>query len=331
MICKSAAFFGHPATIDRVYAMGRKELVAAETGLYPAVVTAADFEDHVAALQDLEVIFSTWGMPHLTAAQWDRLPRLAAVFYAAGSVQGFARPLLERGVTVVSAWQANAVPVAEFTVAQTLLAMKGYFRNCRQYAAVRGRQPVLHGRGNFGETVAVLGAGAIGRRVIALLKNFSLRVVVYDPFLSDADAAALGVEPVTLSEAFSRGCVITNHLANNLGTVRLLNGDLFARMRDEATFINTGRGATVDEPALIAALRERPSLTALLDVTDPEPPLPDSPLFDLPNVHLSAHIAGALGDEVVRMADYCLEDFRAWQTGEPLHYAVTLAMLDTMA
>lgn len=327
---KNAAFFGQAGTIDRVYGQGRKEQVASATCLYPEVVGAAEFDTHVSALQDLEVIFSSWGMPALSGEQWARLPRLAAVFYAAGSVQHFARPLLERGVVVVSAWQANAVPVAEFTLGQILLATKGYFRNVPQYKRGLGRG-AYHGKGNYGETVAILGSGAIGRRVIGLLRHFALRVVVFDPFLSDMDAQALGVERVTLEEAFGQAYVVSNHLANKPETVGLLNADLFHKMRDDATFINTGRGATVDEEALIAALQARPSLTALLDVTFPEPPLPESPLYRLLNVFLSSHIAGAIGDEVVRMADYCLEEFEAWSLGKPLRYEVTLAMLEHMA
>ena len=83
---------------------------------------------------DTEIIFSTWGMPCLTEAQIRvHLPRLQCVFYAAGSVQAFARPLLASGVRVFSAWQANAVPVAEYTLAQILLANKGFFQTSRIY------------------------------------------------------------------------------------------------------------------------------------------------------------------------------------------------------
>ncbi len=327
-----AALFGEPNQISRVYARGRKERVAALTDLYPHSVSRSSFAEHAPQLGDLEVIFSTWGMPALSESDLLRLPSLKAVFYAAGSVQGFARPLIERGITVVSAWQANGVPVAEFTLAQILLANKGYFRNtaaCRSYEGRTGRP--FTGPGNFGETVALLGAGAIGRKVIALLRPFSLNLVVFDPFLSEDEAQLLGARKVTLEEAFTDGFVVSNHLANNPQTVKLLQGDLFARMRPNATFINTGRGATVDEAGMITVLRERPDLTALLDVTYPEPPAPDSPLYTLPNVHLSSHIAGSIGDEVLRMADYCIEEFQAWQKGEPLQYAVRLDMLETMA
>jgi phosphoglycerate dehydrogenase-like enzyme len=111
----------------------------------------------------------------------------------------------------------------------------------------------------------------------------------------------------------------------------MLGEPLFRAMRSGATFINTGRGATVDEKALIRVFGANPSLTALLDVTYPEPPVESSPLFDLPNVFLTSHIAGAAGDEVVRMADLCIEEFEAWTEGKPLRYAVTPDMLDRMA
>jgi phosphoglycerate dehydrogenase-like enzyme len=155
---------------------------------------------------------------------------------------------------------------------------------------------------------------------------------VWDPFLSDEQAAELGVEKVSsLMEAFQRGFVVSNHLANVPETRGLLTGEHFASMRKNATFINTGRGATVVEEDMIRVFQERDDLTALLDVTYPEPPVEDSPLYTMPNVHLTTHIAGSLGDEVVRMADYAIEEFQAWTQGQPLRYAVTLEMLPTMA
>ena len=285
-----------------------------------------------AALSQTEVLFTTWGMPHLSAEQLEQLPALRIVFYAAGSVQGFAAPLLERGITVVSAWQANAVPVAEFTLSQILLANKGYFRNVREYRAEpRQARAAFRGPGNYGETVALLGFGAVGRAVRELLRPFRLRVIVFDPFLPEATAAALGIEKVSLEEAFAQGFTLSNHLADKPETAGMLTGELFSSLRPGATFINTGRGRTVNEVDLVAVLRERPDLTALLDVTFPEPAPPDSPLWSLPNAIVTCHIAGSIQDETRRMVDYCLEEFECYVAGEPLRYAVTPAMLATMA
>ena len=321
-----AILLAPPENIERVYGKKRQERLG-----HPRVVAPAQLDTLLPELAETEAIFSTWGMPCLTEAQLDALPKLRAVFYAAGSVQGFARPLLERGITVVSAWLANGVPVAEFTLAQILLSAKGYFRNVAEYHTTHHFREAARGPGCYGETVALLGAGAVGREVIQLLKPFSLHLLVFDPFLSETAARELGVEKVGLDEAFSRGIVVSNHLANNPQTVGMLNAAHFAQLRPGATFINTGRGLTVVESELTDILRVRPDLTALLDVTWPEPAPPNSPLWELPNVRISTHLAGSTGNEVRRMADWCLDEFERWTQDKPLRSAVTLEMLETMA
>ena len=327
----AAAFFGYPATIDAVYGQGRRETVASLTRLCPEVIDAGNFERSAELLRDVEVIFSTWGMPPLTPAQLDKMPALKAVFYAAGSVRAFAGPFLARHITVVSAWQANAVPAAEFALAQILLATKGYFRNSRALRAPVDFQTAFRGNGNFCEKIALLGAGAIGRKLVTLLRPYHLQLLVFDPFLPAGQAQEMGVRQVSLEEAFSEAYVVSNHIADLPETAAMLHRGLFECMRPDATFINTGRGRTVDEQALIEVLAARPDITALLDVTEPEPPAEGSPLYSLPNVHLSTHIAGSIGHERIRMADYCIQDFRAWLQGENLRYAVTTEMLKTMA
>jgi len=171
----------------------------------------------------------------------------------------------------------------------------------------------------------------ISRHLIGLLKPFSLQVLVHDPYLQDDEAARLGVAKATLPKIFGDCYVVSNHLPNLPALKGVLNGKLFRSMREGATFINTGRGAQVDEPALIEVLKERPDITALLDVTDPEPPVAGSPFYSLPNVQLSSHIAGSLNDEVQRMADWMIEDFLNWESGRPVFNAVTKRMLATMA
>lgn len=334
-----SAFFNDPVgfrggdMLDYVYGRGRRERVAALTRLYPQVVGGDTFDAHAPHLADLEAIFSTWSMPSLTDAQLDRLPKLKAVFYAAGSVKAFAPPLLRRGIVVCSAAAANAVAVAEFCLGQILLACKGYFRNTRDCRAVAGnnQQTAFHGAGCYGETVAIIGAGQIGRRLIELLRPFRLEVLVVDPYLTDAEAARLGVRRIELDEAFRTAYVVSNHLPDLPDLRRVLNGRLFAALRPNATFLNTGRGAQVDEAELAAVLRDRPDLTALLDVTDPEPAPAGSAFYDLPNVQLSSHLAGAHDDEVLRMADAMIEEFNRWQAGEPLQYSISLEALERMA
>lgn len=318
-------------TLSSVYGPSRRDRIAGMAVLYPEVINLANLDQHAAGVAEVEALFSTWGMPMLTEAQLQRLPALKAVFYAAGSVRSFAEPLLKRGIKVINAHVANAVPVAEFTQAQILLGLKGYMRNMRDYRSPQAFHQAFRGPGIYGETVALLGAGAIGRKVIELLRPFRLRVVVYDPYLGEADAAALGVVKVSLEEAFSSAFVVSNHIPDLPATRGLLTGALFRRMRPGAVFINTGRGATVVESELLAVWKERSDLTALLDVTMPEPPEADSPFYSMPNIWLTSHIAGSLNDELVRMADLVIDEFKAWREAKPLRYAISLEQFATMA
>lgn len=288
-----------------------------------------------ARFTDVDIIFSTWGMPSLSEEEIRAcLPGLKCLFYAAGSVQGFARPFLSCGVRVFSAWAANAVPVAEYTLSQIILANKDFFcqtmllKQQRFEDAAQRRGSHL---GNFQKKVGLIGCGMIGSLVAEMLKGFDLDVLAYDPFLSADKARSLHVTPCSLDELFSSCAVVSNHLANNRATQKMLRYEHFASMVPYATFINTGRGAQVVEEDLVRALTERPDLTAVLDVTDPEPPLPDHPFYTLPNCFLTPHIAGSLGGERARMAEYMAEELEKYRAGLNCPYEVTLQMLETMA
>jgi len=185
--------------------------------------------------------------------------------------------------------------------------------------------------GNYDVKVGIIGAGMIGKLVIKMLKSYNMEVLVFDPFLSNDTANELGVQKVSLERIFSECNVISNHLANNAQTKGMLNGDLFNKMLPYSTFINTGRGTQVVEKDLIEILTNRPDVTALLDVTDPEPPVENSPLYTLENCVLTPHIAGSWGNEVHRMAEYMLTEFKKHINGEITNYEVTLEMLKTMA
>ena len=316
---------------DKTSVAELQALVGIENKIYSKADVLADAD----SFADTELIFSTWGMPVFTEEEIkNALPSLKCVFYGAGSVQAFARPFLKCGVKVFSAWAANAVPVSEMTVAQIILANKGYFLTSRLYCD-GGRKTALDAfrkcRGNYGETVGIIGAGMIGKLVINMLKAYNLNVIVFDPFLPDENAVELGVEKVTLDELFERAFVVSNHLANNEQTRGMLCYSLFSKMRENSVFINTGRGAQVVEDDLVRILRERPDMTALLDVTYPEPPVAEHPFYTLENCILTPHIAGSAGDEVARMGKYMLAEYKSFASGAPCKYEVSEKMLETMA
>ncbi|MDR3708908.1 MAG: hydroxyacid dehydrogenase [Capsulimonadaceae bacterium] len=331
-----SAFLAPRSNIDFVYGEERAREIETRTTLiepYP-VVEPDDWRTTIGAGSEIEVLFSTWGMPAINEKDLGEFfPRLKAVFYAAGSVQLFARPLLQRDVTLVSAWRANAVSVAQFTVAQTMLALKGYFRNIRQYdGSPSTYESAFRGAGAYREAVGLLGAGAIGSLVIENLIAQDVTVLVWDPFLDPCAAKRMGaIQVESIEELFQRSYVVSNHLANNDQTAGLITGELMRQMRRDATFINTGRGRTVNEAEMIETLRERPDLLALLDVTFPEPMGADSRLRSLPNVIVSSHIAGTIGNEVHRMADLCIGEFDRFASGQPLEHQVTIDLLRTMA
>jgi phosphoglycerate dehydrogenase-like enzyme len=246
----------------------------------------------------------------------------------------FARPFLHCGVKIFSAWIANAVPVAEYTVAQVLLANKGYYASEKlmQKACFKeAREAHQKYPGNYDATVGIIGVGAIGKFVCDMLKPFRLRVLAYSRSLTEEKAKALGVEKSDIETIFRTCHVVSNHLANNAQTQKVLTKEHFASMRPYATFINTGRGAQVDEEGMIEVLKERPDLTVVLDVTNPEPPVAGSPLYELPNCVLTPHIAGSAGDEVHRMSEWMADEFELFLQGKPCRYEVTEEMLKTMA
>ena len=320
-------------TLNAVYAQSLRDELSAHYGEM-LVLSKNELEANLDALRDTEFIFSTWTMPSLSEDEIAHyFPSLRAVFYGAGSVQGFARPFLNRGIAVHSAWAANGVPVAEYTVAQIILANKGFFTNqiwCKRDRSVCGSITTNH-RGNYGCSVGLIGCGMIGSIVAEMLKSYNLKVLAFDPFLSPERAEALGVTMVDLPTMFSECTVISNHLANNAQTRGMLDYSLFSRMGAHATFINTGRGAQIVEDDLVRALTEVPTRVALLDVTDPEPPRADSPFFSMENIILTSHIAGSQQDEFYRMSEYMRDEAYAFEQGQPTRYGVTLKMLETMA
>ena len=326
---KAAFFCASEKNIERVYGEVR-DRIGAISDLYPQVITSTDMLDQrLEELRELDVIFSTWGMLRLGPADIKRLPALKAIFYAAGSVKAFATPFLESGVRVVSAWRANGLPVAEYTVAHILLACCGYFQNRNAYA--EGCRPACVGPGSYREKIGVIGAGTIGRRVVELLRPYDLEILAFDPFLTEEEAGALGVRKTGLEEIFRDCLAVSNHLPLLSNTRGLIGEKYFRMMRDCATFINTGRGATVDEAALCRVFAARPTLTAVLDVTVQEPLPPSSPLFQLPNVQLTSHIAGSKGNELKRMGETCLSNYQQFVRGEDMTDEVFLPMLQNMA
>lgn len=283
-----------------------------------------------AALAEAEVLLTCWGAPALTAEVLAAAPRLRAVVHAAGSVKHHITDACwERGIAVTSAAAANALPVAEYTLAAILFAGKRVLPAAQRYAGLRAPHDWLResdGAGNYHRTIGLVGAGRIGRRVIELLRPFDFRVLLHDPYMDAVEAAELGVELVGLDALCARSSVVSVHAPQLPATERMIGARQLAAMPDGATLVNTARGSLVDEPALLGELVSG-RLHAVLDVTEPELPPRESPLYDLPNVLLTPHIAGSLGNELHRMADQALDELERYAAGVPFADPVLPAAL----
>ena len=328
---KAIFLCNRPADVRRVYHADTVARLQALCTLQDKIYTSADLD---AIPADTEIIFSTWGMPSLTEEQIaQHLPRLQCIFYAAGSVQAFARPFLARGVRVYSAWAANAVPVAEYTFAQITLAAKGYYQAEKNYRFLPARAHFFanSSTGNFGCKVGLAGLGAIGKMVAEKLKALDVDVYACDPFITEETAKEHGVTLVDMETLFSECDIISNHLANKPELENIFNKKLFRKMKKHSTFINTGRGAQVNEYQLALSLLLHPSRTFVADVIKNEVFPYICPLFWCPNAILTPHIAGSTGNEPQRMAYYMMEEMERLIAGEPVKYEVTLESLERMA
>ncbi|MDJ0379946.1 hydroxyacid dehydrogenase [Streptomyces sp. G-G2] len=314
-----AAVLGDPDTLSELHRVADVD---------PALLLS-DSQDLAAfpvdRLGETEVLFTGWGCPALDAVALDRMPRLRAVVHAAGSVKHHVTEACwDRGLLVSSAAGANAVPVAEYTLAAILFANKRVLEAAHLYRSTRGpidllsRYPAI---GNYRRTVGLIGASLIGRRVLELLRPFDLRVLVHDPYADAAELEALGAEAVDLDELLSRSDVVSLHAPSLPQTRHLLNAARLALMRDGATLVNTARGALVDTAALTGELVSG-RLHAVLDHTEPEVLPSASPLFDLPNVLLTPHVAGSLGGELDRLAATAVEELERYALGLGFRYAV---------
>jgi phosphoglycerate dehydrogenase-like enzyme len=284
-------------------------------------------------LREMDVLISGWGGPVLDKSFLARAPKLKAFFYGAGTVRRLlSHEFWERKIVLTTANTANAIPVAEFSLAHILLGLKRAFFQAVEVKKIRTfPETRIPTAGAYESTVGLISLSTIGRLVRKHLAHFDVQVIACDPTVTRAQAATLKVELVSLSELFFRSDVISLHAPHLPETEGLITGALLAKMKPGATFINTARGALIREAEMIEVLSARPDLTAVLDVTCPEPPEKTSRLYDLPNVILTPHIAGSIENECQRMGQWVADELRRYLAGEPLKSAITSERASLMA
>ncbi len=328
-----ALFVLNLSSYELIYGDQHRKTLSELVDFVAAPMTAEQLKQEPGILKEVDVIFSGWGGPRLDAAILAHAPKLRAVFYGAGSIKGIVSDAFwDRDIKICSSWVANGVPVAEFTLGAIIMASKHIFRYHRQSFATHACMPREAEDGMYDATIGIISLGTIGKRVCEMLQVFNSQVLVYDPFITSEAAAALKVEPVSLDDIFRRSRIVSLHTPWLKETENMIRGRHFELMPQNATFINTARGAVVAENEMVEVLKRRTDITALLDVTYPhEPPVPDSPMWHMPNIFLTPHIAGSSGHECRRMGQYMIDEFRRFLAGEPMKFSVNRQQAAKMA
>jgi phosphoglycerate dehydrogenase-like enzyme len=304
------------------------------------ILTIAPLEEFSSAaaralLRQTEIMVTGWGSPFVTQEVLAGMPHLRLVAHAAGTVKyTLGSAVYEAGIAVTHAAEANAVPVAEFTLAAIIFANKRVFELRDLYRADPSRRSTWavmdEAIGNYRRTVGLVGASRIGRKVAALLRLLEVEVLLADPYVDETDPVAKVAEITGLDDLLRRAHIVSLHAPSLDSTRHMIGARELKLMRNGATLINTARGALVDEDALIAELQTG-RIDAVLDVTDPEVPPPNSCLYTLPNVFLTPHVAGAAGLERLRLGQMAVEEIERFVAGEPLRFAIEPHILERLA
>jgi len=288
-----------------------------------------DLEEAEAAefLAGMDGAMSSWQVASLTPAILETAPGLRIWAYGAGSIKGkICEEAWERGVVVTSAAPAIADDVAELTMGYITIGLRKVVQYMRQ---MRANEKTVkdESRSLFRRTVGVIGASQVGVRVMRLLAPYEVRILLFDPYVTEEQAQALGAEVVDLETMARESDVVTCHAPKLPETYQMWNATHLRSMKEDAVLVNTSRGDNIDEGALVEEL-SKGRLFAFLDVTSPEPPLPESPLRQLPNVVLTPHVAG---QRSYRIGASAVEELRRCFAGEEQLFQVTRDMLDRLA
>ncbi|MYA49327.1 MAG: 3-phosphoglycerate dehydrogenase [Chloroflexi bacterium] len=223
----------------------------------------------------------------------------------------------ERGIAVVRTPARNAQAVAEFAVAQMLALARHTSIGERYVREGQWEDPTepyvrFRGRELAGATLGIVGFGAIGRAVARIAAGFGMRVLAYDPYVSDAE----GVEMTSLEALLAASDFVSMHVSDTPETMGMLNESRIAAMKPGAYLVNVTNSSVADRAALAAALASGGLAGAALDVHEAHPIPPDSPFLGLPNVLLTPHIGGATQETIERHSAMVAEDFERFARGE---------------
>jgi len=265
-------------------------------GLDAEIVEAPTDEDgFIAAAKDADAIYAK-GIP-ITKRIIDSLEKCRIIALGSVGVDSVdVKAATERGIPVTNVPDTFIEEVADHAMMLLLASFRRLIEQDRMVREGRwkeGRPALLKIPRLMGQTLGFISFGRVARAVAKRAAPFGLRMIAYDPFVEEMLMSDHGVQPATLSEVLSQSDFVSMHAPARPEVHHMLKEQHFRQMKPTAIFINTGRGPTVQEEALIRALKEGWIAHAALDVLETEPPSPDNPLLRMDNVTLTAHVASA--------------------------------------
>lgn len=288
-------------------------------------------EDLLKLLPEADACITSWDVAGLDDEIITAATRLKALAHMGGSVKRYiSRSVWERGIRIFSASPALAKDVAETTLGLMITGMKQIWPMSQIVRRGGWREgKYWPAREIHSKTIGIIGASEVGRHVIELLKMFDVKVLVYDPYLDAEAAGNMSVKKVELDELARFSDIVSLHAPANAATHHMLDERHLKMMKDDALIINTARGSLIDEKALIKEL-SKGRFFAMLDVTDPEPPLADSPLRSLENVIVTPHLAGCV-ENCKHLGSMAVEELRRFFNNEPPLHEITVDMLQQIS
>jgi len=318
--------FFTPENIALAESLG--EIVWNDTG---RMFTPAEAAERIG---DCDVYITTWGSPRLDETILAAAPKLKLLTHLCGTVVPFVSDALwERGIRVLSGNRYFAESVAEGTLAYMLTALRDIPRYSRRTKEERvWKTSADYNQGLAGKKIGIVSYGAIARNLVRILSVFRVELYVYDIVpLPEADVRRYGLHQASLEEIFSICDIITVHTPLFEATRHLIGAPLLSTIRPGALFVNTSRGAVIDQRALERELADG-RFRAVLDVYEEEPPKPDCPLYDLPNVTMIPHMGGPTIDlRQVIAHDLLIESADFIAHGGELPDEITRTMAATMS
>jgi D-3-phosphoglycerate dehydrogenase len=259
------------------------------------VEAPANEAEFIAAARAADAIYAK-GMP-ITKAIIDALQNCKVIALGSVGVDSVdIKAATARGIPVTNIPDTFIEEVADHAM---MLLLAGFRRLIEQDKMVRqgrwseGRPALSKIPRLMGQTLGFISFGRVARAVAKRAAPFGLRMMAYDPFIAETLISDHGVLPATLSEVLSQSDFVSMHAPARPEVHHMLGETHFRQMKPNAVFINTGRGATVSEEALIKALQEGWIAHAALDVLEKEPPSHNNPLLSMENVTMTAHVASA--------------------------------------